>query len=107
MIDLEKLTNTGVRRAIQALQSGDKAAWLSCFSTDVTMTDDGSPRSFAKFSDQALGSERFLSIDKVDGAGLHLTGHFHSDQWGEFKTYFKFHTGADGKFDRLEVGQAP
>jgi len=32
-------------------------------------------------------------------------GSFHSDRWGDFKTYCKFHLGADGKFAWLDIGQ--
>jgi hypothetical protein len=34
-----------------------------------------------------------------------VRGSFHSDRWGDFRTYFKFHPGADGKFTRLDIGQ--
>jgi hypothetical protein len=105
-MDLNKLTNPRVREAIEALQAGDKARWLALFTADARLTDDGNPRSFVSFSDDAVGHERFTSIDKVSDGGLEISGHFHSDQWGDFKTYFKFHPGPDGKFSRLDVGQA-
>jgi hypothetical protein len=104
-MDLCKLTSPRVRQAIEALQAGDKAAWHSLFATDAKLTDDGSPRSFTAFSDDAIGHERFTSIDRVDNNGLDVHGSFHSDRWGDFKTYFKFHPGADGKFTRLDIGQ--
>jgi hypothetical protein len=68
--------------------------------------DDGSERSLEKFTREALGHERFESIDLVENDGLHLTGEFHSDQWGEFRTYFRFHLSAQGKIARLDIGQA-
>jgi hypothetical protein len=104
-MDLRKLINPKVRGAIEALQAGDKTAWLAFFTADARLTDDGSPRSFAGFSDEALGRERFTSIDRVDNNGLDVYGSFHSDRWGDFKTYFKFHLGSDGKFARLDIGQ--
>jgi len=33
-------------------------------------------------------------------------GEFHSDQWGDFRTYFKFHPSPSGKIKRLDIGQA-
>jgi hypothetical protein len=104
-MDLRKLTNPKVRKAIEALQAGDKTAWLALFAVDAKLTDDGSPRSFADFSDEALGHEHFTSIDRVDNNGLDVYGSFHSDRWGDFKTYFKFYLGSDGKFARLDIGQ--
>jgi hypothetical protein len=55
---------------------------------------------------QTLGHERFKSIDRIENNGLSLTGEFHSDQRGEFRTYFRFHLSAHGKIERLEIGQA-
>jgi hypothetical protein len=104
-MDLHKLTNSRVRAAIEALQAGDKAAWNLLFSADAKLTDDGSPRSFTEFSNEAIGHECFTSIDSVDNNGLDGRGSFHSDRWGDFRTYFKFHPGADGKFTRLDIGQ--
>lgn len=104
-MDLRKLTNPRVRGAIDATQAGDKTAWLAFFTADARLTDDRSPRSFAGFSDEALGHERFTSIDRVDNNGLDVYGSFHSDRWGDFETYFKFHLGSDSKFARLDIGQ--
>jgi hypothetical protein len=106
VIDLTRLTDMKVRKAIEALQAGDKTMWLALFSVDAKLTDDGSPRSFIGFANDALGHERFTTIDRVDNAGLDIYGHFHSDRWGDFETYFKFHPGPDGKFVRLDIGQA-
>ena len=95
-----------MRAAIEALQKGDKEAWASQFSSDATLYDDGKPRSLAEFTQAALGHERFTSIDRVEDHGLHIIGHFRSDQWGDFKTYFKFKLGSTGKIERLDIGQA-
>ncbi len=104
-MDLSRLTNRRVREAIEALQAGNKAEWLSLFATNVKLTDDGSPRHFTTFSSDAIGHERFTSIDRVDNNGLDVYGSFHSDRWGDFRAYFKFHPGADGKFVGLDIGQ--
>jgi len=53
------------------------------------------------FSEEAIGNERFTSIDKVENNGLDVYGHFHSSQWGDFKTYFKFHLTGDGKYGAI------
>jgi hypothetical protein len=105
-VDPDKLTNTTVRAAIEALQKGDKQAWTSLFEPDATLYDDGSPRSLARFTQEALGHERFTSIDRVKDHGLDLTGSFHSDKWGDFLTYFRFQLSPSGKIKRLDIGQA-
>jgi hypothetical protein len=50
--------------------------------------------------------QQINSIDKVEQNSLHVYGKFHSDQWGDFKTYFKFTVGIDSKITKLEIGQA-
>ena len=105
-VNLDKLTNLTVRAAIGALQTGDKQTWASLFEPDATLYDDGSPRSLATFTQEALGHERFTSMDRVENLGLDLTGAFHSDRWGKFRTYFRFQLSAGGKIKRLDIGQA-
>lgn len=102
----EMLTNPTVRAAIEALQAGDRAAWSALFEPDAKLYDDGSPRSLSKFTDDALGHERFTSIESVSNNGLDLVGQFHSDQWGDFRTYFKFQLSESGKIRRLDIRQA-
>jgi hypothetical protein len=103
---LDLLTNPTVKAAIEALQKGDKNAWSALFAPDATMMDDGYPRDLKTFTRDALGHERFTSIDKVENGDLNIEGAFHSDIWGDFRTYFKFHLTSEGKISRLDVGQA-
>ncbi len=105
-MNTNKLTNPTVKKAIEALQSADKDSWYSLFTNKAELFDDGNKIDFRNFSDKALGHERFTSIDKIENNGLDLLGKFHSDTWGDFKTYFKFHINAEGKIDRLDIGQA-
>jgi hypothetical protein len=100
------LTNPTVKAAIEALQQGNRNAWSALFEPGAELYDDGSPRSLQEFTRDALGHERFTSIDRVENNGLDLTGAFHSDQWGDFKTYFRFRLSAAGKIKRLDIGQA-
>ena len=101
----DALTNPIVKAAIEALQNGDREAWKTLFEPDVALFDDGSPRDFLRFTRDAMGHERFTSIDRVEKDGLYVTGGFHSDQWGEFRTYFRFHLSPAGKISRLDIGQ--
>ncbi|MEY8760583.1 hypothetical protein [Chryseobacterium tongliaoense] len=105
-MEYNKINNQKVLAAIEDWQKGDSAKWLSHFSNNATLLDDGHPRDIIKFSTEAIGKERFTSIDKVENSGMDIYGKFHSDTWGDFKTYFKFRMGADGKFDQLLIGQA-
>lgn len=105
-MDTSKLSNPIVRSAFEAWQKGDSQKWLSHFTKDAQLLDDGRPRDFQKFSTEAIGTERFISIDIVKDNGRSIYGKFHSDTWGNFKTYFKFHIDASSKIYKLEIGQA-
>ena len=100
------LTNPTVKAAIEALQKGDTNSWSALFEQDAELYDDDTPRNLEKFTKDALGHERFTSIDRIENDGLNLIGSFHSDQWGDFQTYFRFHLSPSGKIRRLEIGQA-
>ncbi|WP_452224134.1 hypothetical protein [Lacinutrix chionoecetis] len=103
-MDLTAITNKNVKGAIEALQSGDKS-WYSYFTENPEMTDDGNTKDLHKFFNNALGKEKFLSIDKVENEGKNITGNFKAGMWGTFKVYFNFHENTDGKFSKLDIGQ--
>lgn len=105
-MDTNKITNNIAKSAIEAWQQGNSDLWLSFFTEDAKLLDDGRIRNFKTFSTEAIGHERFMSIDKVEDNGKSIYGQFHSDTWGDFKTYFKFHINQDRKIYQLEIGQA-
>lgn len=105
-MNTDKLTHATVKQAINALQTNDSKAWFALFTDKAALFDDGNKMDFKSFWQKAIGHERFTSIDKVENNGLDVYGRFHSDQWGDFKTYFKFHIDKDGKINRLDIGQA-
>jgi hypothetical protein len=43
---------------------------------------------------------------RIENRGLDLTGSFHSEQWGDFRTYFRLHLSPSGRIKRLDIGQA-
>lgn len=103
-MDLSKITDPTVRSAIGALQSGDES-WYGFFTEAPVMTDDGNIIDFRSFFSDALGNEKFLSIDKVENEGKDIYGNFKAGNWGTFKVFFKFCCNDDGKFHRLDIGQ--
>ena len=105
-METNKISNKIVKAAIEAWQQGNSELWLSFFTEDAKLMDDGKSRNFKKFSTEAIGHERFTSFDKVEDNGLSVYGQFHSDTWGDFKTYFKFHINKEERISQLEIGQA-
>lgn len=104
MMDTSKF-NPIVKSAFEAWQGNDLQGWLSHFTADAKLYDDGNPRDFQAFSKE-IGKERFTGIDEVKSDGTEIVGPFHSDQWGNFRTYFRFHLNGEGKIERLDIGQA-
>lgn len=104
-MDLSKLSNPIVKKAIEALQAGDKS-WYSFFTENPEMTDDGNTVDFHNFFSKALGQEKFLTIDTVENEGKNVSGNFKAGQWGTFRVYFRFHITQEGKINRLDIGQA-
>ena len=102
----EVLKNPIAKATIDALQAGDRTSWSAQFERDAELFDDGSPRSLEQFTRDALGHERFTSIERVSEDGLEVIGAFHFDRWGDFKTYSRFELVASGKIKRLDIGQA-
>ncbi len=109
-MNIDQLTNPNVKAAVQAMNDGNRAAWLSQFTSNPILTDDDNPRDFVAWSDSELfGKSRgwIAEIDKVEEEenSLLLYAKFHSDKWGDFKTTMKF-TIRDNKISRLDVAQA-
>jgi len=90
---------------MEAWQAGDLQAWLAQFASNVQLLDDDRPRDFMSFSHE-IGKERFTHIERVARDGTEVIGEFHSDTWGDFRSYFRFTLDDTGKVVRLEIGQA-
>lgn len=104
--DLGLVTDPAVRDAVTAWQSKDSEHWLAAFIAAPGLTDDGALRDFNAFSAE-IGHEYFTRIERVSPDGHTVIGQFHSETWGDFRTFFRFIPGGpDGKFTKLEIGQA-
>src|SRR5258708_39827586 len=106
IMTIARIATPTVKAAIDALQTGNRQEWAALFEPDAELFDDGRPRSLESFTRDALGHEHFVSIDRVGNHSLELIGHFHSDKWGEFRTYFKFQLSPSGRIRRLDIGLA-
>lgn len=105
-MNLDKITNTTVKKAIEALQANDLGLWFSYFADNVIFTDDGRTLNFKSFFENAFSKkEKFLSIDEVANDGRNIIGNFYAGQWGTFRVFFNFHLNADNKISQLDIGQ--
>jgi len=103
-MDLNKIKNKKVRAAIEALQKSEEKIWFGLFTDDAILYEDGNHVQFNNFFKKTLGHERFIHIDSVSDDGLEVIGDFHSDQWGNFKAYYRFTINKTGKIEQLEIG---
>jgi hypothetical protein len=106
-LDLHAIDHPIVRSAIEAMNNRNKKQWYGLFSDKAKLTDDGNPHDFTEWCERELfgSSIAYLaSIDKVEDGGLTIYGMFHSDQWGDFKTFMRFHVEND-QITKLEVDQ--
>ncbi len=94
-----------VKAAVEALQNADKAAWNHLFSPKAVLYDDGSPRNLKRFTEESFGRGSFICIDRVANNGLYVEGDFHSDEWGNSRTYFNFELNDSGRIVRLDIGK--
>lgn len=105
-MDISSITNPSIRAAFDALQAGDKTAWFAQFTVDAELIDDGQSLDFKTFFEKAIGNEKFVSIDDIAQNGTEIIGTIETEQWGSFKAYFRFHLNAEGKLNKLEIGNA-
>jgi hypothetical protein len=106
-LDLHSIDHHIVKSAIEAINGRNKKQFIPLFSDKAELTDDGNLHDFTEWSERELfgSSMAYLaSIDKVEDGGLTIYGKFHSDQWGDFKTFLRFHVEND-KITKMEVGQ--
>ena len=80
----DALTNPIVRAAIEALQNGNRRPGRRSLSLMLNSMMMGVLVASRSFTHDALGHERFTSVDRVENNGLDLAGAFHSDPMGRF-----------------------
>ena len=105
-LGLDAIRDPVVRSAVEALNGRDEKRWYGLFSEDASFSDDGIPRDLVAWCGEELfGSWRayLVSIDMVEDAGLKFYAKYHSDKWGDFKTFWRFALEGS-KISRLDVG---
>jgi hypothetical protein len=103
---LSAIRNSVVSSAVEAINSRDEQAWFRLFAERPKFSDDGIPRDLVAWcEDELFGSSvaYIISIDRVEEGGLTFFARYHSDRWGDFKTFWRF-VVEDGKISKLDVG---
>jgi len=61
-METNRISNKTVKAAIEAWQQGNSELWLSFFTEDAKLFDDGNSRNFKKFSTEAYRTRTFYTI---------------------------------------------
>ncbi|GAA1974385.1 nuclear transport factor 2 family protein [Kitasatospora viridis] len=105
-IAVAKLSDPVVRKVVEAINAGDRAAFLDLLAPGATMSDDGSDRELADWVDREIFSSRgHMEVQTEANGGRALVANFRNETWGEMRTAWRFEI-AEGKVTRFETGQA-
>jgi hypothetical protein len=95
-----------VRALVEAINSGDRAAFTALLAPGATMTDDGSERDLEAWIDKEIFTVRGrMEVESESDGGRALIAGFGNDTWGQMRTAWRF-TLADGRIVRFQTGQA-
>ncbi|WP_228989628.1 nuclear transport factor 2 family protein [Streptomyces sp. DH8] len=98
-----------VERFVAAVNAGDKDAFFADVLTeDATMSDDGSERDLADWTEKEIFSPQAngrMKVVEASDDGRSLVVDYTNDTWGTMRTRWIF-TVTDGRVSRFETGQA-
>ncbi len=95
-----------VRAFIDALNAGDRTAFQAALTPDATMSDDGTDRDLAEWTEKEIfSSQGRLEVETAEDEGRKFVANYSNSTWGAMRTRWAF-TVRDGKVARFETGQA-
>ncbi|GAA2375109.1 MULTISPECIES: nuclear transport factor 2 family protein [Streptomyces] len=103
---MDMLTDPAVRAFVAAVNAGDREAFRGVLTEDATMSDDGSERDLAQWTDREIfdaGGHMDIESESEDGHALIVR--FRNDTWGEMRTSWRFEVADNGRVSRFETGQ--
>jgi hypothetical protein len=106
MIPVDELSDPTVRSVVQAINAGDRAAFLAAFTDGATMSDDGSDRDFHDWIDREIFTAGgHMEVESESDDGRSLIARYRNDTYGEMRTTWRFVIDG-GRISRMETGQA-
>ncbi|WP_326723539.1 nuclear transport factor 2 family protein [Streptomyces sp. NBC_00243] len=106
-IQVAKLSDPAVRAFVTAVNAHDRDAFQALLAPGATMSDDGSDRDLADWTDREIfSSHGHMDVDNESNGGRSLIARYSNDTWGEMKTKWSFTVDDGGKISRFETGQA-
>ncbi|MEU6483872.1 nuclear transport factor 2 family protein [Streptomyces sp. NPDC046887] len=103
----EQLSDPSVRAFVAAVNAGDREAFTALLAPGATMSDDGSERDLAEWTEREIFSSggRMDVVSEAEG-GRRLVADYRNETYGSMRTAWRFEVGGDGRITRFETGQA-
>lgn len=99
-------SNPVVKTFVAALNAGDKEAFFAVLTPTATMSDDGSERDIAEWTErEVFSSSGHMDVESEFDDGLSLVARYSNSAWGEMRTRWRFELSGD-QITRFETGQA-
>ncbi|MFH8724553.1 nuclear transport factor 2 family protein [Streptomyces termitum] len=106
-ISESQLSDPAVRAFVTALNANDRDAFAAALAPGATMSDDGTERDLAAWTEREVFSSRGrMAVESEEEDGRVLVATYTNDTWGSMRTAWRF-TVEDGRVARFETGQAP
>ncbi|MBW5426248.1 nuclear transport factor 2 family protein [Streptomyces sp. BG9H] len=106
-IQVNRLGDPAVRAFVTAVNSHDRAAFEALLAPDASMSDDGSDRDIAEWTDrEVFSSNGHMDVESESDGGRTLLVSYRNDTWGEMRTKWRFTVDDAGRITRFETGQA-
>lgn len=107
MIAPDQLSDSVVRAFVSAVNAGDRDAFAAALTADATMSDDGSDRDIAQWTDKEIFSVNgHMDVESESDGGRALVVNYRNDTWGSMRTAWRFTVAEGGRIGRFETGQA-
>jgi hypothetical protein len=99
-------TDPVVGAFVAAINDGDRAAFDALLAPGVTMSDDGTDRDVADWTEREIfAADGRMTVESEEGDGTALVATFTNSTWGAMRTRWRF-TIEGGRIIRFETGQA-
>lgn len=106
-IQTARLSDPTVRAFVSAVNDHDREGFMALLAPGATMTDDGSERDLADWTDREIfSSHGHMDVDRESDGGRALVVRYRNDVWGEMRTRWSFTVDADGRISHFATGQA-
>jgi hypothetical protein len=98
--------NPVLRKFVGALNAGDRDAFFAMLTPTATMSDDGSERDLAEWTEREIfASNGHMKVESESVDGLSLVANYSNSTWGQMRTRWRFELSGD-RITRFETGQA-